>query len=75
MDEDWTQVVDSSFINAISLDEQSRVVGVRLRDHSELFYHFGNPRINIGSVFRSFLNADSKGAFFNKVLRKATIAQ
>ncbi len=65
---EWIKT-ESSFIKAISLDEQSRVIGVSVKGQ-ELFFEIRNPNINIQSLFRSFLNAPSKGTFLNKVLMK-----
>ncbi len=64
----WVNV-NSSFIQGAALCEQSRVIAFRIKGE-ELFFEISNPRINIKSLFDSFLNSDSKGKFFNKVFRK-----
>lgn len=61
--------VNSSFIQEASLCEQSRIIAFRIKG-DELFFEISNPRIDIKSLFLSFLKSDSKGRFFNKVFRK-----
>ncbi len=63
----WVNV-NSSFIQGAALCEQSRVIAFRIKGE-DLFFEISNPRINIKSLFDSFLNSDSKGGFFNKVFR------
>lgn len=64
----WTPV-NSSFIQAVALCEQSRIIAFRV-NNEELFFEISNPRINVESLFNSFLRAKSKGRFFNQVFRK-----
>jgi len=66
-DVDWISV-QSSFIQEVALCEQSRVIAFRMGEE-EIFFEISNPRVNIKSLFNSFLNSDSKGQFFNKVFR------
>lgn len=61
--------VDSSFIKAVSLCEQSRVFAFEFKDEI-IFYEVSNPRINLASLLKAFLKAKSKGVFFNKVFIK-----
>ena len=61
--------VQSSLIKEVALDEQSRVIAINAKGQ-ELFYEIRNPRINIKSLFQAFLNAPSKGKFYNQVFMK-----
>jgi len=59
--------VESSFINAIAYYEPLGMLEVRLKDGDE--YSFaGVPK----RVFNGFLKADSKGQYFNRVIKKYT---
>jgi hypothetical protein len=56
--------VSSSTIAAIAYDGEGRTLGVRFAHGGEYWYH-GVP----GSVYKSFLEAGSKGTFFGAFVR------
>lgn len=69
----WTSV-DSSFIQAISVCEQSRIIGIKMRQ-DDYFYEVQNPVVDIISLYNSFLNSPSKGKFYGKVFKSGVFAK
>lgn len=66
--EQWIPV-QSSFIKQVSLCQQSRVFVFRTKRGDDIFVEVSNPRINLKSLYESFIKSESKGKFYNKVFR------
>ena len=60
----WKKV-DSSFIDAIAYYKPLRLLEVKMKNGKQ--YSFGDVPIE---TFENFMNAGSKGSFFNDVIRK-----
>ena len=60
----WTNI-DSSFIDAVAYSKLARVLEVRMKN-GQIYTFVGIPE----SIFQGFLNSESKGNYFNTVIRK-----
>ena len=64
-DEDRWTTVDSSFLKAVAYYPLAHILEVKLKDDNR--YTFMNVPPN---VYKNFMEAPSKGTFFNLVLRR-----